>query len=999
MASNKTFEDLDLSREEIKRIEEALKDEKFRKMFVEYAEEISNPENRKRYEEEIAMMEQEKGMDVQFVNPEPGHTIKTTIDGKKSFINICKNDKMGKPSSHRRTNNTGVSGLQWQIPHSFSPPREEFDKAKKTCMVYDVVFHPDTYTMSRNQQFRKMVEDTAMEGIERQFGVKIDKNNIRHPKLNYKGAPVATVIRSRKGDKKLADNSGPLANMPYPYGDKTSAELAEEKKKEIAKRYKDKANQESKTKFNKNTKKEDDGYTTPKYTIIHRTNMDLQEYRNAPDSRPSTRPKEIVVSIELPLCKSATGVDLDIFEDKLFLQCQEPAYKLDLKLPYFVDDEEGSARFDKSKKSLVVILPVVAVEVPSIPTFIEEDGTNSGENDALPSLIEELPPLEEVADGVITNDEFLPLEDIKDLDKDTQPELFSKSLKAELSYIMPQYDFNQDIETVTFIFHVRNIKEDSVTRSFKNPSSLEVKFISVGSGGFPMHYSFFADFDPANKLVAEHTSVDVGDKNTTVTLLKHKSCRSLWNKFLAGPSITSTVEKLFLTTDNLQEDLDQLQAEGKAMGQADTHKDSYHDKVKVTEMNEKKLSLKIMKSGSSFSEDNEAGMSDDEAPLSASIEVVHSKEVPNLHGILKQRSISESSEDPTSSSGDSPTSTSPRDNDGGRHSVTFNSHIDRASFKTNASVSSMTQALKSKRRNRRKREERKERGPRRRHNSASSEGSSCDEGDLRLGAKAHEGGNAEEETTDKLVKKSDNCEVIEEDRENEEKEAEEEDNSENKLPRYQMHSKNCASGKSEKCESGNIGSKIASQVINKLATSKEDADDEDSDDDVEDGERTVKSSEIDTVINTDENQKKFVDKISDVAEVAKKVEGIDLNSGTNGSSEDSGGSNADCDTAGAMNDTNQGKGSKKTTGVRLKGANGGNGYNGKSESKGSKEENGSGKKEESGKGDNAADGKGKNEVETEMSWRDSDRNNPYNAHRTQCAFNFSNDVLFDLDID
>lgn len=50
----------------------------------------------------------------------------------------------------------------------------------------------------------------------------------------------------------------------------------------------------------------------------------------------------------------------------------------------------------------------------------------------------------------------------------------------------------------------------------------------------------------------------------------------------------------------------------------------------------------------SFSEEEEEDLSDTESPSSAGIEVVHSKATPNLHGILKQRSVSESSEDPSS---------------------------------------------------------------------------------------------------------------------------------------------------------------------------------------------------------------------------------------------------------------------------------------------------------------------------------------------------------------
>lgn len=48
-------------------------------------------------------------------------------------------------------------------------------------------------------------------------------------------------------------------------------------------------------------------------------------------------------------------------------------------------------------------------------------------------------------------------------------------------------------------------------------------------------------------------------------------------------------------------------------------------------------------------EEEEEEFSEPDTPSSAGIEVVHSKAPPNLHGILKPRSMSESSEDPSSS--------------------------------------------------------------------------------------------------------------------------------------------------------------------------------------------------------------------------------------------------------------------------------------------------------------------------------------------------------------
>ena len=53
---------MEITSDEMKRIQTALKDEEFRKLFTSYAEEISNPENRKLYESEISQMESQRGM-------------------------------------------------------------------------------------------------------------------------------------------------------------------------------------------------------------------------------------------------------------------------------------------------------------------------------------------------------------------------------------------------------------------------------------------------------------------------------------------------------------------------------------------------------------------------------------------------------------------------------------------------------------------------------------------------------------------------------------------------------------------------------------------------------------------------------------------------------------------------------------------------------------------------------------------------------------------------
>ncbi len=87
--AKRKFSELNMTRDELDRFTEAMKKEEFRKLLVEYAEELSDPKNREQYEKEIAQLEEERGMNVTFIHPEKGFCLKTTQNGAlKCFINI-----------------------------------------------------------------------------------------------------------------------------------------------------------------------------------------------------------------------------------------------------------------------------------------------------------------------------------------------------------------------------------------------------------------------------------------------------------------------------------------------------------------------------------------------------------------------------------------------------------------------------------------------------------------------------------------------------------------------------------------------------------------------------------------------------------------------------------------------------------------------------------------------------------------------------------------------
>ena len=55
--------------QEVDQIKKALQKDEFRKLLAEYAKEISDPENRRIYEEEITRLERERGQDIKFLHP------------------------------------------------------------------------------------------------------------------------------------------------------------------------------------------------------------------------------------------------------------------------------------------------------------------------------------------------------------------------------------------------------------------------------------------------------------------------------------------------------------------------------------------------------------------------------------------------------------------------------------------------------------------------------------------------------------------------------------------------------------------------------------------------------------------------------------------------------------------------------------------------------------------------------------------------------------------
>ncbi|KAG6450083.1 hypothetical protein O3G_MSEX006374 [Manduca sexta] len=511
-------EESSFTRSDLEAIQDAMKSKKFREMLSEYCEEVRDPANQAIYQKEMTQLEKERGYDVTFINPKGSYVIKTSVAGdRKAFINICSNENVDKPSYNIKEAN-GKKGMNWQIPYSIIPPREDYDHKRERCVIYDVVFHPDTLRMAEiNKQFREIVNKTAVDGLQNAYNIHLDSNNFRFPKSHYKGMTVPAVIRKEDPNFKPPEEDG---------DDEISPEVLE--KLYPQRLYPEKSGKQEQVPQNNTTQKQgskkpnkefahssDNGFTIPKYVIKQQKNVDLQDFTYDRDSKQySAIPSHIVVEINLPLLSSTKDCILDVQERFLSLLSEKPAkYRLKIPLPYSVNDECGNAKFDKSKRMLIVTLPVIKKNINSdTSNYLRVDsGVESEENSGSQSDEE-------------NNNKKLVVE-VSSNAHDTTPQPTAMTnealpssdtfLQSELGYILPPYTYNAMDDIIAFTFHVKNTEPESVkVQNIDN--KVYIKFTSIGSGFVPIHYAAVIIFDKSIKF--SNVNGEAWDNNVILQL-------------------------------------------------------------------------------------------------------------------------------------------------------------------------------------------------------------------------------------------------------------------------------------------------------------------------------------------------------------------------------------------------------------------------------------------------------------------------------------------------
>lgn len=529
------IEGLDITKQELDSIGEALKNEEFRKLLCEYVDEINDPENRALYEREVEQYERERGTQVQFIRPEPGYVVKTSANGvRKVFVNICACDVLQKPFSR-----PVGGGDRWSLPNCLSPVREDYDKARKLCDVYDVIFHPDVLVMAKlGDNLKIMVEDTALGMIEKNNNVVLDKTNLKYPKISFKGIARSLVIRKQiKNFQQSVKMEGfDIPGCPYkPPVDRPIQhhDLGTLKQKSL--------------------------FTVPKYTIKYRSDIDIQEHGyNMHCKMNAVIPKELIVEINLPLLDSSANVELDVLTKSLNLICHKPSkYKLEITLPYNVMEDKGNATFDQSTKTLIVTLPVLRNEpsleyvknyVTEVEMSIDKKYVNGSDLETIVNNNENKSHNGEImnANDILVADGHCE-ENTNDCEIDTECNNNSNVVENDIHYSLPEHEFLYGNKCILRL-NVKNVDPTSINIIVNSDTNLiSGKFHSIGSGFFPIWFAFCIQIPFKSSLLKSDVKVLPTDINVILEFLLNfkPECKH----YLYGPNKDSlTIQSIRIKT-------------------------------------------------------------------------------------------------------------------------------------------------------------------------------------------------------------------------------------------------------------------------------------------------------------------------------------------------------------------------------------------------------------------------------------------------------------------
>uniref|UniRef100_A0A0G4HQC5 PIH1 domain-containing protein 1 n=1 Tax=Chromera velia CCMP2878 TaxID=1169474 RepID=A0A0G4HQC5_9ALVE len=183
----------ELTAEEVERLQRSMRDPRFRDMFSDYVDEISDPKHRGEQEQYMRDLETkgECPKNTVLLEPSPGVCARTAMkfaggSTQKVFVNICYSEGLQEISFEARG-----GGQMVNIPMVMSRPRPDKDKSGNTCMTIDCVVGRGTFVKCMDiPDLLKTVFDQVCESMKRghlQGGEEIMRDFQLLHKLKCKG--------------------------------------------------------------------------------------------------------------------------------------------------------------------------------------------------------------------------------------------------------------------------------------------------------------------------------------------------------------------------------------------------------------------------------------------------------------------------------------------------------------------------------------------------------------------------------------------------------------------------------------------------------------------------------------------------------------------------------------------------------------------------------------------------------------------------------------------
>jgi len=260
------------------------------------------------------------------VAPKPGFCLKTwKKDNTKVFVNVCTSDSILKPKdlSEKEVREIVESAdpTRFRVPMGIGEAHKEKDKGGQEADTYDIVIHSSFYTKVQTIDFfKEFFLQLLFDGLESKYDLELTRE--------YR------ILKNRKVMGTLQTQN--VRNKSKPVIMEMDKYMYEMEKEAIDTQRSKAVITEVSTSSN---------YTEPTYKI-------LQE--------PETgHPEFLVLEVHMPNQPTAADVLLDVGEDCVILHAKSGKYKLDIDLPFDVDNDSAGSQFNRKTKILTVTMSVL----------------------------------------------------------------------------------------------------------------------------------------------------------------------------------------------------------------------------------------------------------------------------------------------------------------------------------------------------------------------------------------------------------------------------------------------------------------------------------------------------------------------------------------------------------------------------------------------------------------------------------------------------------------